>query len=234
MAPRSSTRSVRRLWATISPAPTTTSARPAMPPEMRYGICAVTRVVGRGAVPAEEDQDEAGDAVDDAEDPAELAPAVLHGASCSTVVVMQSVTRRGSVSRRLALADLVADAGEDQRALLHDQDAVGVRQHADVLLDDDHRDAVVVDPLDDLEHGLGQRRAEPERRLVDEQQPRLGHQRPPDRQHLLLAARQRAGRPGRRARRGAGSSRTRARAARRARRAAAAGPRRRGAGCWRR
>src|SRR5215216_6371205 len=64
--------------------------------------------------------------------------------------------------------DLVADAGEDQRALLHDQRPVGVWQDPDVLLDDDHRDAVVVDLLDDLEHDLGEGRAESERGLVDQ------------------------------------------------------------------
>ncbi len=43
MAARSSTRSLRRLLATIRPAPTTISPSPAMPPEIRYGICASTR-----------------------------------------------------------------------------------------------------------------------------------------------------------------------------------------------
>ena len=35
-------------------------------------------------------------------------------------------------------------------------------------------------------------RREAERRLVEQEHPRLGHQRPPDREHLLLAAGQRA------------------------------------------
>ena len=37
-----------------------------------------------------------------------------------------------------------------------------------------------------------QDRREAQRRLVEEQHPRLGHQRPADGEHLLLAARQRA------------------------------------------
>ena len=49
-----------------------------------------------------------------------------------------------------------------------------------------------VDLLDRLEDLLDQDRREPERRLVEQQEPRPGHQRPADREHLLLAARQRA------------------------------------------
>ena len=50
-----------------------------------------------------------------------------------------------------------------------------------------------VDPADGLEDGLHQQRREAERRLVEQEQPRLRHQPPGDGEHLLLAAGERAG-----------------------------------------
>ena len=50
-----------------------------------------------------------------------------------------------------------------------------------------------VDLLDDLEVLLDERGRQAHRRLVHQQQPRPRHQRPADRDHLLLTARQRAG-----------------------------------------
>ena len=44
--------------------------------------------------------------------------------------------------------------------------------------------------LDDLEDLGDELRCEPERRLVEHQELRVGHQRPADREHLLLAARE--------------------------------------------
>ena len=49
------------------------------------------------------------------------------------------------------------------------------------------------DPLDDTENRFDHPRRQPERRLVEHQQPRRHHQGASDRQHLLLAAGQRAG-----------------------------------------
>jgi hypothetical protein len=57
-------------------------------------------------------------------------------------------------------------------------------------------EAVGVELADEREHLLDQQRREAERRLVEDQQARLAHQPASDRQHLLLAARQRAGRLG--------------------------------------
>ena len=50
-----------------------------------------------------------------------------------------------------------------------------------------------VDALDQREQLFDQERGEAERRLVEDQEPGLGHQAAPDREHLLLAAGQRAG-----------------------------------------
>ena len=52
---------------------------------------------------------------------------------------------------------------------------------------------VGLEPLDDLEELLHDERREAERQLVDEQQLGLEHHRLRHREHLLLAARQRAG-----------------------------------------
>ena len=50
-----------------------------------------------------------------------------------------------------------------------------------------------VDGLDQREQLLDQERGEAERRLVEDQQPGLGHQAAADGEHLLFAAGQRAG-----------------------------------------
>ena len=81
----------------------------------------------------------------------------------------------------------------DDVAVLQHVGAMGDRQrHRGVLLDHQDGGALSVDGLDDVEHLLDQHRREAHRRLVHQQQPRPRHQRAPDREHLLLAARQRA------------------------------------------
>ena len=63
-----------------------------------------------------------------------------------------------------------------------------------VLLDQQHGGAVVAHLGDDVEHVVDDGRRQPERRLVEQHDARPRHQRPADRHHLLLAARQLAGR----------------------------------------
>ena len=63
-----------------------------------------------------------------------------------------------------------------------------------------------------LEHAVDDQRREPERRLVEQQQPRLGEQRAGDRELLLLAAGQRPRRAGERLREDREAARARARA----------------------
>ena len=91
-------------------------------------------------------------------------------------------------SRSAALPSRTTAPGREDVA------AVGDRQRdVRVLLDDEHRDTRVVHLLDDLEAALDEHRREAHRRLVHQQQLRLRHQRAAHRDHLLLAARQRAG-----------------------------------------
>ena len=63
--------------------------------------------------------------------------------------------------------------------------AVATRE---VLLDDEDRQAVLREPPERLDEHLDDRRRQPLRRLVHDQQPRVGQQRPADGEHLLLAA----------------------------------------------
>ena len=64
--------------------------------------------------------------------------------------------------------------------------------HQRVLLDEQHGRTLPVDLDDDIEDRLDQNRRESHRRFIEQEQRRMRHQRPADRQHLLLAARHRA------------------------------------------
>ena len=66
-------------------------------------------------------------------------------------------------------------------------------RHVRVLLDEQDRDALAVDLTDDLKDPAHDDRRKAERRFVHHDELRLGHQRPADGQHLLLAARERPG-----------------------------------------
>ena len=57
-----------------------------------------------------------------------------------------------------------------------------------VLLDDQHGEALRPDAADQVEDLLHGERRETGRRLVHQQELGVGHQRPADRAHLLLAA----------------------------------------------
>src|SRR5437899_8315780 len=106
----------------------------------------------------------------------------------------------GSLLAEVGLADprvareIRRRAFGDDAPLLEDVRPGGDRERLDdVLLDQQHRDAVGVDAGDDLEHLIDDLGRQTERRLVEQQEPRHGHQRTPDRDHLLLTARERAG-----------------------------------------
>src|SRR5680860_762188 len=78
---------------------------------------------------------------------------------------------------------------QDDAALFHDVADVGdLEGSAGILLDDQNRQPHLdVEPLDETEGLLHEQRRQTQRRLVEHEQPWLGHQRPPDGEHLLLA-----------------------------------------------
>src|ERR1700682_97767 len=85
-----------------------------------------------------------------------------------------------ALQRDLSRLEHVAAVGDAQR-LIH------------VLLDEQHRHSLSVDLPDGDENGLHQERRQSQRRLVEKEQARVGHQPARDGQHLLLAARERPG-----------------------------------------
>src|SRR5919197_294575 len=90
----------------------------------------------------------------------------------------------------LVLLQLLRVVCERDLARLEDVAAVrDVERHQGVLLDEQDRRAL----RDDLADPLDEDRREPHRRLIEQQQLRARHQRPADRHHLLLAARERSG-----------------------------------------
>ena len=65
------------------------------------------------------------------------------------------------------------------------------KRDARILLDQQDRNALAIDARQDREHLLDQHRREAEARLIHQQEFRPRHERAPDHQHLLFAARQR-------------------------------------------
>src|SRR4051812_45999708 len=89
----------------------------------------------------------------------------------------------------LVVAQVLGRVGEHHVAgLEHVAPGRDVERVVGVLLDEHDRRALRVDLADDLVDAVDDDRREPERRLVEEQELRLRHDRAPDREHLLLAA----------------------------------------------
>src|SRR6185503_2908182 len=93
-----------------------------------------------------------------------------------------------------ALEQFAPAAGQGDQAIDHHVAAVGELERViGVLLDQEDREAFLgielADGVEDLAHD---QRRQTKRRLVEQQKPRPAHQRARDRQHLLLATRQRA------------------------------------------
>src|SRR5438309_1137987 len=86
-------------------------------------------------------------------------------------------------------------AAEEDAACLDDVGAVRDLERAQrVLLDQQNRDAIVVDLLDDVEHGVHHLRRQAQRGFVEQKELRLRQQAAGDGEDLLLATRELAGR----------------------------------------
>src|SRR5436190_2112648 len=104
-----------------------------------------------------------------------------------------------SRNAEIGLADVVVGAERCTRPLATDPsvlehvDAVGdAQRRLRVLLGHEDRGAALLDPLDRVEDLDLEAMGDADRRLVEQQQRRVAHQRTADRDHLLLAARERA------------------------------------------
>src|SRR5690606_6818737 len=77
----------------------------------------------------------------------------------------------------VVVGDLSGGSAQDQPAGFHDEGVVGhLERERGVLLDDEYADAVHgPDLLHDLENLLDDQRREADRRLVEQQEPRTGH-----------------------------------------------------------
>src|SRR4029077_14404585 len=112
--------------------------------------------------------------------------------------IPKAASPRSDSEIRLANAvtrqELGGAAGGVDAARLEQVRAIDHPEHLlHVLLDDQHGQTAGPDAIDQLEDLLDQNRRQPSGRLVEQEQLRLGHQRPADRAHLLLAARHAAG-----------------------------------------
>src|SRR5258708_4641619 len=123
-------------------------------------------------------------------------------ASASDAVTRVSLGKRRSLDAEVRALDvgraeqLLAGAGLHDRPGLEHIAAVGdLERLRRVLLDQEDGDALRVDLAHDLEDRLDEDRREAERRLVEHQELRLRHERAADREHLLLAAGERAREP---------------------------------------
>src|SRR6185369_6545825 len=93
-----------------------------------------------------------------------------------------------------AAQQLAAGSRDGDASVDHHMRAVSEPQRVEsILLDQENRQALGAVELADRRKDLANdQRGKPERRLVEQQKPRPGHEGPRNGQHLLLAARQRA------------------------------------------
>src|SRR5919201_2984906 len=105
---------------------------------------------------------------------------------------MSSVAQVGAADGFVALEVGARALNRDAADLEHVRLRRRGKRDARVLLDDEHRQALLlVQRAHDPEDLLDDERREPERRLVEEEEARPAHQRAAEREHLLLSARER-------------------------------------------
>src|SRR5689334_13361727 len=94
----------------------------------------------------------------------------------------------------VVVQQLVPGAAHHDPAILEHVGALrDAQRHGDVLLDEQHGHAAPVEEADGVQHLLHDERREAERGLVEHDQLGRAHQAAADREHLLLAAGERAG-----------------------------------------
>src|SRR5213080_2526973 len=110
-----------------------------------------------------------------------MPPVASPETTCWTKISIYSVSEVRP-SDGVVPAELGGRARHDNAARFEEVGMIGeVERRRDVLLDEQHAHALVADDL------AGDERRQPERGLVEEQQAWPQHERPPDREHLLLA-----------------------------------------------
>src|SRR3954447_18266832 len=124
--------------------------------------------------------------------PSRIPAATCWKNSVQVKAMVMSVTEVG-LADRLVPAQLLGRPLDHDAADLEDVRPLRrAQREAGVLLDDEHRDAVLgAQPLERAEDLPDHERRQPEGRLVEEEKPRPRHQRAAEREHLLLAAAQR-------------------------------------------
>src|SRR5215510_13046036 len=103
--------------------------------------------------------------------------AALHAEIAMLHVRNRRERRRGAVPDHPATLDQVMAIGD-------------ANQRVDILVDHQDRQALRLEPGEALPDLSADERRQAFGRLVENEQPRVGHQRPADHQHLLLAARE--------------------------------------------
>src|SRR5258708_111042 len=110
------------------------------------------------------------------------------GTCCGRATAEVCVTQRIVVQQGLACT-----AGDDPSGFQYVAAMTEAERLHRILFDQQNSDALAIDLADHRKDVRGHDRCEAHRRLVEQQQLRLAHQGAADRQHLLFAARQRAG-----------------------------------------
>src|SRR2546430_2237301 len=107
---------------------------------------------------------------------------------------MESSTEVGFLDLRISPKGGSSPAEQDAAGLDDVSTVRDLERAQRVLLDEQYRDAIVVDLLDDVEYGVHHLRRQAQRWLVEEKKLRLRQQAASDREDLLLATRELAGR----------------------------------------
>src|SRR6266508_1046911 len=127
-----------------------------------------------------------------------MRPSIVFWTRSTIVPPLPASARRAAGAEIGALDDLVfrqlpRRAAERDAPLLHQEELMGdLQRHVGVLLDEEDGGPVAIELGDDVEDLGDDQRRQAERGLVHQQEARSRHEGARDREHLLLAARERA------------------------------------------